>query len=265
GVELLTTLSDTPERSQQEILLQVTLGVALSAAKGWGAPEVEQAHRRARELCQQAGETPQLFPVLWGLFGFYLVRGELQTARELAAQALTLAQHIQDLVCLAEAHFATGNTLLWCGELAAARAHLEQGLAHYNPQRDRVQVLLRGYDPGVACLAFLGRVLWHLGYPDQALQCSNEALTFAHDLSHPFGLACALSWTAALHQLRREDQEALGRAEAAFTHSTEQGFPFFAAHGMVLRGWALVQQRQETEGMRQLHQGLTAYQATGAQ
>jgi len=88
------------------------------------------------------------------------------------------------------------------------RAHLEQGLGHYNPQRDRAHALLRGYDPGVACLAFLARVLWHLGYPDQALKYSDEALTLAHDLSHPFSLSWALSWTAALYQLRREVQEA---------------------------------------------------------
>jgi TOMM system kinase/cyclase fusion protein len=265
GIELLKTLPDTPERTQQEILLQVTLGVPLSATRGWAAPELEQAHRRARELCQQVGETPQLFPMLWGLFAFYLVRGELQTARELVAQALNLAQHIQDPALLAEAHYGTGNTLLWCGELASARAHLEQGLGHYNPQRDRAHALLRGYDPGVACLAFLARVLWHLGYPDQALKYSDEALTLAHDLSHPFSLSWALSWTAALYQLRREVQEARERAEGAFTHSSEQGFPFFVAHGMVLRGWALVQQGQETEGTAQLHQGLAAYRATGAE
>ncbi len=265
GIELLKTLPDTPERTQQEILLQVTLGVPLSAAKGWAAPEVELAHRRARDLCQQVGETPQLFPVIWGLFAFYLVRGEWQTARELAAQVLNMAQHIQDSVLLAEAHYAMGNTLLWCGELTSARAHLEQGLGHYNPQRDRAHALLRGYDPGVACLSFLGRVLWHLGFPDQALQCSDEALSLAYDQAHPFSLSWALSWTAAFHQLRREVQETRRWAEAAFTHSTEQGFPFFAAHGMVLRGWALVQQGQETEGTFQLHQGLAAYQATGAE
>ena len=45
------------------------------ATKGYAAPEVEKAYTRARELCQQVGETPQLFPVLWGLWVFYLSAG----------------------------------------------------------------------------------------------------------------------------------------------------------------------------------------------
>ena len=47
------------------------------AAKGQGVPEVERAYTRARELCQQVGETPELFPVLWGLWRFYLVRAAI--------------------------------------------------------------------------------------------------------------------------------------------------------------------------------------------
>ena len=87
GLELLKTLPDTPERAQQELTLQITLGVPLMATKGFAAPEVERVYTRARELCQQVGETPQLFPVLWGLWAFYLVRAELQTARELGGAA----------------------------------------------------------------------------------------------------------------------------------------------------------------------------------
>ena len=64
GLEVLHTLPDTPERARQELGLQITLGPALLATKGLAAPEVERAYTRARELCQQVGETPQLFPVL---------------------------------------------------------------------------------------------------------------------------------------------------------------------------------------------------------
>ena len=66
GLELLKALPDTPERIQQELFLQTTLGPALMAIKGYGAPEVEQAYARARELCQQTRGTSQLVPVLWG-------------------------------------------------------------------------------------------------------------------------------------------------------------------------------------------------------
>lgn len=84
GLELLQTLPDTPERTQHELTLQIALGGALIATSGYAAPEVGAVYSRARELCRQVGETPQLFPVLVGLRLFYALRGELQTARELA-------------------------------------------------------------------------------------------------------------------------------------------------------------------------------------
>src|SRR5216684_1617076 len=86
ALELLKTLPDTPERGQQELTLQLAVGVPLTATKGFAAPEAEHAYSRARELCQQLGETPQLFPALRGLWTFYLLRAEYETARELGEQ-----------------------------------------------------------------------------------------------------------------------------------------------------------------------------------
>ena len=126
------------------------------ATKGYAAPEVEKAYTRARELCQQVGETPQLFPVLCGLWMFYIVRAELQTARELAEQLLRLAQSVQDPPLLLEAHVALGNTLYYLGELASARAHLEQAIALYDPQQHHSHAFLYGQDPGVPCLILCG-------------------------------------------------------------------------------------------------------------
>ena len=128
GLEVLATLPDTPERAQQELVLQTTLGPALIATKGYAAPEVLHAYARARELCQQVGETPQLFQVLRGLWYFYLIRVELQTARELGEQLLTLAQQVGDPALRLEAHYALGNTLNYLGEFAAAQAHFAQGM-----------------------------------------------------------------------------------------------------------------------------------------
>src|SRR5207302_1977970 len=98
------TLPDTPEHTQEELLLQTGLGAALMAAKGSAAPEVEQAYARARDLCRRIGETPQLFRVLGGLWTFYSARAEHQTARKLVEQLLSLAQSVQDPALLLRAH-----------------------------------------------------------------------------------------------------------------------------------------------------------------
>ncbi len=215
GLEVLATLPDTPERAQQELLVQTTMGPALMATKGYGSPEVLRTYARARELCQQVGETPQLFQVLRGLWYFYLIRLELRTARELGEQLLTLAQHVGDSALLLESHYALGNTLNYLGEFAAARAYLEQGIALYDPQRHRAHAFRYGQDPGVACRSYAAVTLWWLGYPDQALQRSHEALTLAREVAHPFSLAYVLFFAALLHHFRREGQLTQERAEEA--------------------------------------------------
>jgi predicted ATPase len=144
GLELLNTLPDTSERTQLELTLQIAKSVPLIATKGYGVPEVEQAFARARELCRQVGETPQLFPVLRGLSAFYIARAELQTACELAEQLRRLAQNAQNPAMLVEASQMLGTTLFYLGEVAPARVHLEQGIALYDPQQHRFHTSLYG-------------------------------------------------------------------------------------------------------------------------
>src|SRR5712692_6268327 len=152
GLEVLATLPDTPERAQQELVMQTTLGPALMATKGLAAPEVEHAYTRARELCHQVGETPQLFLVLVGLCILYRQRGAFQTARQVGEQCLVLAQHTGEPALLLEAHRALGVPLFYLGELALSRFHLEQGSALYDLQQYRSHVFRYGLDPGVNCL-----------------------------------------------------------------------------------------------------------------
>jgi TOMM system kinase/cyclase fusion protein len=263
GLELLKTLPDTPERLQQELLLQTTLGPALMATQGYGAPEVERVYARALELCRQVGESPQLFPVLAGLRRFHLVRGELQMALEVGEQFLSLAQRAQDPALLLEAHSALAITLLFLGEFAPAREHADQGMALYDPQQHRVHAFFYGPHPGVVCLSYAAWALWFLGYPDKALERSHESLTLARGLSHPHSLVYALHHATLIPQLRREGKAAKELAEAVITLSTEQEYPFWIAAGTIMRGWALAEQGQAEEGMAQIRQGMTAKRATG--
>jgi predicted ATPase len=260
GLELLHTLPETAERAELELALQFDLAASLIVSKGGTAPEVEQAYVRALELCRQVGETPMLIPVLQGLRRLYALRGDRgdgQKARELGEQLLTLAQRQNDTALLQEAHWALGQTLYYLGELNPARTHLEQSSAFYTPQSLSSQVSRDAAGTQIACLVHMAWVLWALGYPDQALETSDEALSLAHELSHPFTLAFAFWGMAQLNQFRREVQATLARAEAAIALSNEQGFSLWVEYGTPLRAWTLVMQGNTEEGIAQIRQIMT--------
>ncbi|MBI3800573.1 MAG: hypothetical protein HY268_26800, partial [Deltaproteobacteria bacterium] len=263
ALALFPTLPDTPARTQDELTLQITLGTALMATKGYAALEVGKAYARARDLCRQAGDSSQLFPVLRGLVHFHLNRGELQKARELGEQLLSLAQDRQDAAFLLEAHYTLALTLFWSGEIVSARQHAKQGIALYDRQQHHFLTFRSGEDPAVGCLTIATLALWWLGYPEQALQSSRETLALAQELAHPFSLEWALMSTAWLHQCRREAQSAQELAEATLTLASEYEFLAWLAFGAIPHGWALAEQGHTEEGLTQTRQGLANFQATG--
>jgi class 3 adenylate cyclase/predicted ATPase len=263
GLALLATLPETPARAQQELDLQLALGPALMATKGYAAPEVEQTYARARALCAKVGDTPQRFPTLRGLWGFYHNRGALPTARELGEQLYQLAQGEAAPTRLLEAHAGLGNTLFFLGGYAAARTHLEQGIALTDPAAERAQAFRHGLAPGVVCLAVAGRTLWCLGYPAQAIRRGQEALALAQALAHPPSLAAARHWAAWLHLYRREAAVVQAQADALLTLATTRGFALQVGFATCWQGWALAIQGQGEAGLALLQRGMAATLGTG--
>jgi class 3 adenylate cyclase/predicted ATPase len=264
AIELLTTLPETSERLQHALTLHIALGAALQSAKGHTAPEAEHVYTQARALCQQVGETPELVPVLYGLWQFYHARAQFSIACEFGDTLLRLAQQAHDAALALLAHSALGSTWLQRGALPVARQHLEDGIARDTPAQPRTAVFRLGRDPGIACRYCAAVTLWLLGYPEQALIRVHDALALAHELSHPSSLAVARCYAAFVYQFRRDVSAVHEHAEAAVALATEQGFPHWAAMGTVLWGWALAMQGQREEGIAQIGQGIAAFRATGA-
>ena len=258
ALDLLTTLPETRERHQQELSVQMTLGTALRPTNDDDGAEMERLYTRARVLCEQIGDPPQLFRVLWGLWGVYNRRGDYQTMQTIGEQLFSLAQHLHDPDLVLEAHHALWTSLFSRGELVAARAHQDQGRRLYDPQRHHIYaVLYSGHDPGVCCHYRAAPVLWLLGYPEQAMASSQAAIALARQLAHPYSLTQALYWAAVLHHLRREAPLAQARAEAAMTLGADQGFSGpSVAQARPLRGWALAACGHAEEGLAQLQQAL---------
>jgi tetratricopeptide (TPR) repeat protein len=139
------------------------------------------------------------------------------------------------------------------GELPSALAHLEQTITLYDPQTHPRHTAGTA-DPRVNCLSYAAWTLWVLGYPDQAVERNQQALTLATELAHPFSLAYALWMAAWVRLFRREARLACERAEAAITLSTEQAFPYGVRVATLVRDLALVEQGQAKEGIPQVQQ-----------
>lgn len=265
GLDLLKVLPETSERLQRELTLHMTLGGALRMSKGFAAPEAADAYARARSLCRQLKDTPQLFSVLWGLSSFYVARADIQAAREVGERLVRLASRAHDSGLLVEAHARFGLPLYLQGELLRALEHLEQGLKLYDPRRHRMLAFRYGQDPGVISFCYAAIVLWCLGYPERAQESLEKGLRLARELAHPNTLAYALYVAAAHAVLRREERAAHEYADALTTLATEWEFPHWRARGIVYRGWAQARQGRLDEGIVGLREGINACRRTGAE
>lgn len=264
ALELLASLPASSNHAQNELAIRLTLAMPLQSVKGYAAPEVGLLYTRMQELCNQVGETSLLFPVLWLAHSYYTVRAELQMAIEVAQHLLSLAEHASDPVLVAMAHWALGWVHRCRGEFEPARTHLEQVIDWYDPQRHHFLAFIYAQDPGVVCRSQLSVVLWMLGYPDQALKCSLEALDLAQEVSHPFSIAFAQLVCTSIYSFRLNAAMTRQMAENLIELSTEHGFSHWLALGTWFRGFALIQQGQVDQGIPQALQGIADYQATGA-
>jgi predicted ATPase len=253
ALEVLRRLPESHRMIEKAIDIRVDLGPSLVATLGFLAPEVEENYTLARKLCEQLGETPQLFPVLWGLARMHDIRGELRVGQRLGEQLLDLAHRAQEPQLLLEAHHEIWANLIMLGELTSARIHLEQGFALYDSRKHRHHAFLYGgHDPGVCCAYHSAEVLWLLGYPDRALRRSQDSISLARELSHPSTLVFALFFAAWFHQERGEMPAVQARVEEGMTVAAEQRFSRWIAQGVFLRGSILVERGHQEAGMAEM-------------
>jgi predicted ATPase len=197
GLGLLLGLPDGSERQRREVGLQLALGPALIAAKGFAAPETGRAYARACELCRKVGDMQKLLPSLYGQSVVHWQRAEVAAAHEVARELLRLAEEQGDGAAEVVGHRILGAHLFQLGRFAESLAHSESGLALYDPVRDRSSRFVYAIDSRVVCLLWLSHALLALGYPEQALVRQGEALASARELAHPNTIAQAVfcDWT----------------------------------------------------------------------
>jgi predicted ATPase len=265
GLDQLALLPDDLERQRQELELRSALGAVLFAVKGFAAPETGRAYARARELWEQLGSPSEFLRVPYGQSLHHVFRGEFDLAQRFAEDLLRLSRQRSDSAGLVLGHFSAGRNLMFAGRFASSRSHLEEVLALYDPISHSSLVHQAGFHPHVLSQAYLGIVLFCLGYSDQAFARSRAAIAEARRLAHPPSLAASLRFGTAVLSLVGDNAALDEWADQLITVATEQGFPFYRAHGTICQGWVKVKNGDVAEGMSLLRSGSSASHATGAE
>jgi class 3 adenylate cyclase/tetratricopeptide (TPR) repeat protein len=261
GLDIITGVSDGVARQELELSLQITLGHALMAAKGIGAPEPGEAFARARQLCKELNQSMQLGSVLIGQFLFRIVRGELEQAENHAREIRELGDSRNDAMWKCFGSVFSGNSCWWLGKFVEARAYLENALYLWDQKYGAI--VPTPQDPYLRSLIFLFRTLLCLGHIDQARLRRDEALAEARRLS-PYNLVFALCHVWYGNWAIERGEAMLRTAEEVLVISSEQGFPLWLAVGNVMRGWSLGAVGRPAEGLAVLMEGIGSYYATDA-
>jgi predicted ATPase len=263
GLELLSLKPAWPRRVQVESDLQLALGVSFFSTKGLSSAEAAAAYERARELCENSGDSARLFTALWGLWHSHNSSARMEQSRRLCLRLLSLTEKQADAGLRLQAHHTAWTTFFVRGDPLLSLRHGEEGLRLYEPQMHQSHVLLYGgHDPNLCGLSITACDNWMLGRSDTALKCAENALRLADELAHPLSTNMALQWLALLHHLRREPQIAVARIAAAEVLSAEHGLSLWT-NTRILRAIALVKDQAEV-AVAQVREGLAIGQAGGA-
>jgi class 3 adenylate cyclase/predicted ATPase len=263
ALKLLEELPQDRTRLEIELQLQQSLANASIAAKGFGAAETIVAFNRALELCKELGSVPQIFAVLNGLVGAHLMGGEIQKARAVAQDLLTLARERRDATGLLMGHRVLGMSLFMLGELAQSKRELQDAMALYNPEQHAPLALVFAHDFKATAQGYLGVASALSGDIDVGVAHSRDALAYAQELRHPHSICYVLAFLAGTYLVADNPQAAFPVADRTVAQSQEHGFPQWVAGGLMLRGWARLDLGELEAGLDDVRSGIRALEKTG--
>ena len=270
ALDQIATLPETPALRREQIKVQVALVHALMHVKGYAASETKTAVERARLLIEQAearGEAPEdpmvLFVALAGAWSANYIAFNGDLVRELAAQFLALAEKHGTKGPLVIGHFFTGVSLMFTGDVAQGRLHLDRTVALYDPAAAE-HARRFGVNTRVSALCNRAMALWILGYPNAALTDAAQALKVARETGHAAVLMYALAHTPRLYVQCGNYAAASALANELISLADEKDALFWKAAGMVFQGGLFVLTGKAADAVETITSGITALRRTGA-
>jgi class 3 adenylate cyclase/tetratricopeptide (TPR) repeat protein len=262
--DLVNAQPTTAEGLQQELAIKLALGAALMAIKGYSATEARESYTRARQICRDLGDVPQLYPALWGLWAYYFVGGDLGQAADLGRQIHRLAKASDEPIQLTTGLHALCYPALYQAEYRRALELAHMALANFDLERERAIVREFQFSSTAALCDIAGTALWVLGYPDQGLKMAERGMALAAELKHPPTIAfaaCSFAW--GVPQLRREPGKVREAAETVLRLSGEEEFSFWPPLARIFLGWSHIAEGRIESWLPATHDAFKGYRAVG--
>jgi class 3 adenylate cyclase/tetratricopeptide (TPR) repeat protein len=261
GLELVSGLPEGVARHERELSLQIPLGYALTAAKGYSASEPGEAFDRARQLCEQLNRPPQLMRALGGLLAFRLVRGDVEEAGRHAQEMHDLGKAFNNTRWIAAGSAGSGCTCYYLGKFNDARAHYETWLSSWDPTHRTLTSTPEDYY--IQGIIHFSRTLLCLGYLDEARLRRDEALAKPQQSLYGQAWRLCMGWNGDWATWGVKGVETMLRsAEEILAVSDEEGFGELSAIGTTMHGWCLAMMGQVEEGISLILKGLAMHRAT---
>jgi tetratricopeptide (TPR) repeat protein len=246
GVRISRKLPPTPSRARKELDLQMALGPALMATRGYAAPESLEVFARADELVASVGTVAEQLDVLLGLFNVHYGRAEIARALEVARAHLALAEkHGQGA---SRAHCLLGQSYSAMGAFADAKQHFDTALAMFARQPEPAGSWGVMASQHVVTLALSAGTHFALGELEQARAAIVTAVERARAIQHPLSIALAIV-TEVLTPNPGDLQASHQRAEEAVQFCAHHGLKNFEVWARFAQGAIMTRRGDVSAGI----------------
>jgi DNA-binding winged helix-turn-helix (wHTH) protein len=263
GLQQLTAIPAEGERARLELELQLTLGQALIAARGYTAEETTLAFKRAEELVDSIGDVGQRYSALYGNFVGRLIAGHVDAASETIDRMYQLASTGGDDAYLCLAYRLRGSLSFFRGDLRAAREELKKAIALRDPASQQRLASHFGPDTGAAAEIFLAMTEWLRGMPGTAQQTAQSAITNARQLKNALTIGQVLTLAAQLHYMSQDYETMAALSKEGGENCERIGIRYFGAICQLYQIWAKAWRSRPADYIDEFRDSLKTYEGMG--
>lgn len=259
GLKLVGKMQDSDKRIQFELAFRVRNSTIIKIQDGWSSDKVKEAYDRCFELCKDLGESEELFTTLFGIWGYYLIGGNISQSYEIALECAGLTKKLNNPGITMQSHLIKGNSLFWLGRYDEANHEFEEIFHIYDEMTDHSVLVGFGQDTRIVTYMLWTWSLAMKGNLEQAYLNNQTSLELAAQVNHPFSEAIARCTACWFYQFTRDVEHTFQQAQFAI----DLGFPSYQSWGYMLKGWAMAASGKTKQGIGEVKKGYQIFKDQG--